>query len=51
MGEWLRRVWYWLNRRRFEDALREEMAAHRDEMAEPRRFGNSLRLRDEVHDV
>lgn len=51
MGEWLRRAWYWLNRRRFEEALRDEMAAHRDEMAEPRRFGNTLRLRDEARDV
>ena len=51
MAEWLRRVWHWLNRRRFEDALREEMAAHRDEMPEPRRFGNTLRLRDEAREL
>ena len=51
MSEWFRRAWYWLNRRRFEQALREEMAAHRDQMAEPRRFGNTLRLRDEARDV
>jgi predicted permease len=49
--EWLRRIWYLLNRRRFEAALREEMAAHRADMASPARFGNALRLREEAADV
>ena len=31
-GEWLRRVWYLLNRGRLENSLREEMAAHREMM-------------------
>jgi predicted permease len=51
LGEWLRRVWYLLNRRRLDAALREEMAAHRAQMNRPGRFGNSLRLREEAHDV
>ncbi len=49
--EWLRRVWYLLNRRRFDALLREEMDAHRAEMREPARFGNTLRLREEAQDV
>jgi predicted permease len=51
IGEWIRRVWYLLNRRRFDAALQEEMAAHRDALADPRRFGNSLRLREEAADA
>jgi len=46
--ELLRRLHYLLNRRRFDDELREEMAAHRD-MAEQGggvRLGNELRLRE-----
>jgi predicted permease len=51
MGELWRRVWYFLNRSRFERELREEMAAHR-EMKGDRgpRFGNDLRLREEAAD-
>lgn len=49
--EWLRRVWYLLNRRRLDALLREEMDAHRAEMGEPARFGNTLRLREEAQDV
>src|SRR5512145_2685361 len=51
IGEWLRRIWYLLNRGRLEAALQEEMAAHRAIMGEPTRFGNSLRLREESRDV
>jgi len=51
IGEWLRRVWYLLNRRRFDEALRREMDAHRAEMSRPARFGNALRLREEAQDV
>src|SRR5262245_51563597 len=50
-GEWLRRVWYLLKRRRLDAALQREMEGHRAQMADPRRFGNSRRLREESHDV
>ena len=54
MGELWRRVWYLLNRSRFERELREEMQAHREMAgmsggAGPR-FGNTLRLREEARD-
>ena len=51
MGEIWRRIWYLLNRSRFERELREEMAAHRamKRASEPR-FGNELRLREESAD-
>ena len=51
MAEWLRRVWYLLNRRRLEDALQREMEAHRELMGEPVRFGNTLQLRERSRDV
>ena len=51
IGEWMRRVWYLLNRGRLEAALREEMDAHRAMMGEPKRFGNTLRLREDARDV
>ena len=51
MGEWLRRIWYLLNRGRLEAALREEMDAHRAMMGEPARFGNTLQLRERSRDV
>ncbi len=51
LGEWARRLWYLLNRRRFEAALRLEMDAHRDALADPRRFGNVLRQREAAADV
>lgn len=51
LGELLRRAWYLLNRRRFEAALTREMDAHREMMSEPRRFGNTLRLREASRDV
>src|SRR5262245_21023523 len=49
--EAMRRLWYLLNRRRFEEALAREMDAHRAEMRDPKRFGNPLRLRAEARDV
>jgi len=49
--EWLRRAAYLLNRRRIDAAMRDEMDAHRAEMATPARFGNVLRLREEARDV
>lgn len=51
IGEWFRRIWYLLNRRRFEEALQRDMEAHRQAMADPRRFGNTLRIREESGDV
>lgn len=50
-GERLRRIWYLLNRRRVEAALREEMDAHRAMMGEPTRFGNPLQLREQSRDA
>jgi putative ABC transport system permease protein len=49
--EFLRRLQYLINRRRHDDALRQEMEAHRERMAMPRQFGNLRRLREESHDV
>src|SRR6185436_18188098 len=49
--EWLRRLWYLLNRSRIERELQQEMNAHREMMGEPVRFGNTLRLREESRDV
>jgi len=49
--EWLRRIHYFLHRRRHEDALRREMEAHREQMGKPAAFGNVLRLREEARDV
>jgi predicted permease len=53
-GELWRRLWYFLNRARFERELHEEMEAHRAEKAlaggAGPRFGNSLRLREEAAD-
>jgi putative ABC transport system permease protein len=51
VSEWFRRVWYLLNRSRFERSLQKEMEAHREMMGEPIRFGNALRLREESSDV
>ena len=50
-GEWFRRVGYLLTRRRVDEALRQEMEAHREMLAEPARFGNARRLREEAHDA
>src|SRR6185436_11899395 len=50
-AEWFRRIWYLLNRGRFDAALQEEMDAHRAMLGEPARFGNRLRLREESRDV
>jgi len=55
MGELWRRLWYLLNRSRFERELREEMEAHRAQLTTKRdegpRFGNALRLREEARDA
>lgn len=51
LGELCRRVWYLLNRTRFERALDEEMASHRAMMQNPRGFGNHLKLRESARDA
>jgi hypothetical protein len=52
MSELWRRLWFLLNRARFERELREEMEAHRAQMTEAGApFGNALRLRDEAVDA
>jgi len=49
--EWARRIWYFLNRRRFERELERELASHRAQLEDPRRFGSALRLREQAADV
>ena len=49
--EWLRRLWYFMNRRKLERELQDEMEAHREMMREPKNFGNTLRLREESRDI
>jgi macrolide transport system ATP-binding/permease protein len=53
--EWIRRIWYLLNRRRLEEELEREMQSHRAFLAEsgaaPARFGSPLRLREQSRDV
>ena len=52
MGELWRRLWFLLNRRRFERELQDEMDAHRAMKGGAEApFGNSLRLRDEAVDA
>ena len=52
MGEFWRRLWYLLNRSRFERELRDEMGAHAAMKGDAGpRFGNTLRLREEAADV
>jgi predicted permease len=51
IGEWMRRLAYLVRRRAQEDALRLEMEAHRAQMAQPRAFGNTLRLREQARDA
>ena len=51
MGELWRRIWYFLNRDRIERELQQEMAAHREMMGDARRFGNTLKLREQSRDV
>jgi len=51
LGELWRRLWFRLNRARLECEIEAEMAAHREAMPDPSRFGSSLRLREEARDV
>jgi putative ABC transport system permease protein len=47
----LRQAWFLLNRRRLERDLDEELAAHREQMAEPSRLGSEVRIREGVADA
>jgi predicted permease len=47
--EWLRRVWYLLNRRRLEREMEKEMAFHRE--ISGRGIGSELRLREDAREV
>ena len=51
--EWLRRVWYLLNRKRLERELADEMAFHREMMAAEERagFGSPMRPGEDVRQV
>lgn len=51
MTKWFRRLWHLLNRRRFERDLVREMADHREQMADPRDFGNPHRLLEKSRDA
>jgi putative ABC transport system permease protein len=51
MLTWLRRLWHLINRPRFERDLMREMADHREQMANPREFGDSHRLLEASRDV
>ena len=52
LGELWRRLWYLLNRARYQRELRDEMDAHRAMKGdEGPRFGNTLRLREEAADA
>lgn len=65
--QWLRKIWFFLRREKFENDLREEMAFHREQSAREfqadglaansarhaaeRRFGNALLARERTFDV
>ena len=49
MGEFFRRLYYLINRRRFDRELESDMEFHREMAAREgrRNFGNTLRLREQ----
>jgi predicted permease len=51
IAEWVRRLQYLFSRARHDEALRAEIDAHRELMAEPRQFGSPLRMREDAADV
>lgn len=53
MSEFLRRMRYLLNRRRFDEELESEMEFHREMASHEgrRNFGNTLRLREEAQEA
>lgn len=48
IAEWLRRLWYRLNRRRMEEELRQELLYHREALGDVRKFGSELRIREDA---
>lgn len=44
--EVMRRIWFLLNRSRFEREMEEEIEEHRRQLGNPRAFGNTLRIRE-----
>ena len=53
MREFLRRVWYLVNRRRLDEELQNDMEFHREMVGREgrRSFGNTLRLREEAREA
>ena len=51
MSTWLRRLWYLVNRRRYERELVEEMREHRAAMHDPSKFGDTHRLLERSRDA
>ncbi|MBM3760807.1 MAG: FtsX-like permease family protein [Acidobacteria bacterium] len=51
MSNLWRRIQVFLNRKKIQRELEEEMAAHRAEMADPRTFGSTLKLREDSNDA
>ena len=51
IAEWFRRLAYLFKRSRHDAALRAEMESHRALMADPKRFGNALAIREDARDV
>src|SRR5262249_29968184 len=53
MGEFFRRIYYLLHRRRLERELQNDMAVHREMMEQEHQkdFGNSLRLQERSHEA
>lgn len=51
MTNWFRRVWYLLNRRRYERELVQEMHEHRGQMHDPAKFGDTHRLLERSRDA
>jgi predicted permease len=51
IAEWVRRLRYFLNRDRHDEALRQDIEAHRAMMADPKRFGSPMRWQEASRDV
>ena len=51
MSNWLRRVWYLVNRRRYERDLLDEMRDHRAAMYDPSKFGDTHRWIEQSRDA
>jgi len=51
MITWFRRVWYLINRSRYERELVREMSEHRESMHDPSKFGNTHRLLEQSRDA